>query len=128
MLRLGERDALALGYQYALLSSLITKYYKVKRHASFDLLFRAALGSHENLFFDDFWSLVMEYLFLIGDFWSLVMECLFLIGDFWSLVTKHWFLIGDFWSLLTKLVTSVVNAVINTYDAHPIQVTSTSRT
>jgi hypothetical protein len=40
MLRLGERDALALGYQYALLSSLVAKYYKVKGHASFDLLFR----------------------------------------------------------------------------------------
>jgi hypothetical protein len=84
-----------------------------------------ALGSHENLFFDDFWSLVMEYLVLIDDFWSLVMECLFLIGDFghWSRNTgSYCFLIGDFWSLVTKLVTSVVNLVINTYGAHPIQV------
>ena len=74
------------------------------------------------IFFDDFWSLVTEYLYLIGDFWSLVMECLFLIGDFWSLVTKHRFVIGDFWSLVTILVTSVVTPVINTYGAHPITV------
>ena len=39
VLRLGQRDALAFGYQNALPAAVVTQYDEIQGHARFDLLF-----------------------------------------------------------------------------------------